>query len=242
MLVVEGPNDRNTLRGLLPGVTIFPADGRRNALEQSRRLYEWSAEKWACVVDLDFDDEVAEYDLGKHLHPYHGADLEAMLITLGVLHDLLSHLGSDDKITREGGPDAVVNLLCGVVTGIASLRERNASEGWGLPFDEVPIEGKIDRRTLQLNVRGYCTALRPRSGSVELSLLIETMNGQPGGANKFSGKDVIAAAAVALRNRVGSLSKDQASVEVLLSALRASCTWRLSRSEWLSQLKSILEA
>lgn len=242
VLVVEGVSDRTTLQPVLPGVSIFPAGNRRVALDESHLLHQRGTTRWACIVDLDFDDEVASYDLGGHLHPYVGADLEAMLVMLGVLHDLIEHLGSEDKIAREGGIDAVVNQACKTIFGIACLRKENAANGWGLPFDTVPIEGKIDLRTLQFNVRGYCTALRPRTAIVDLQTLIEIATQEQGDEFHFSGKDVVAAVSVALRRRVGSLKKEQVNVEVLEASLRAASAWRLSTADWLSQLKTILQS
>lgn len=231
------------MRSIFPEASIFPAGGRKNALEESLQLHEWDLDRWACVVDTDLDNELEKFDLGSRLHPYLSADLEAMLITLGVLHDLLEHFGSQDKVTREGGVDSVVPLLRTVVAGVSNLRRKNASEGWGVPFDKIPLEGKIDRRTLQLHVSGYCAALKGAADvSVGLDVLIATIEAGLDDVEHFSGEDVVAAMSVALRSRVGSLSKEQASVAVLLRALRMGGAWRLSKSEWTSQLQSILQA
>lgn len=241
VLVVEGPDDRTTLGKIFPGVAIFPAAGRKNALEESQRLLEWSFQRWACVVDRDFDGVVASYNLGSHLHSYQGADLEGMLILLGVLHDLLEHFGSSAKIAHEGGIDHLVKALRDEVAGVANLRTRNAAESWGLPFDRVPLESKIDRRSMQLNIHGYCAALKGRDVPVKLSTLIEAANGRLDDPDHFSGKDVVAATAVALRSRCGSLPKAQADREILLTALRASSAWRLNSSDWVGKLQSVLK-
>lgn len=244
ILIVEGPSDSATLRRLLPGVSIFPASGRNNALGESSQVHDWNFDRWACVVDRDFDDVLTGYSFGIRLHPYDGADLEAMLVSLGVLGDMVEHFGSEAKIAREGGIEEVVELLCGAVAGVANLRRRNATSGWGLPFDAVAIEEKIDRSNLQLNVRGYCTALRAGvADTVSLQELIDTANDDPlDSGTRFGGKDAVAVLAVALRKRIGSLTKEQVSMKVLLPALRASGTWRLGRSEWLSVLEHALDS
>ncbi|MEQ8837787.1 MAG: hypothetical protein RID07_13360, partial [Lacipirellulaceae bacterium] len=107
ILIVEGPDDLHLLRGHLPDVAIFPADGRRNVVRATETLRASSVCGIRGLIDADFE---AIPDEGWVL-TYEARDLEGMLIRLGVLSNLLEHAGSSEKIATEGGAETVVGRL-----------------------------------------------------------------------------------------------------------------------------------
>jgi hypothetical protein len=242
LILVEGPDDLLTLRPVLMGVDIFPANGKKNALAASVTLAEWKVERFACVVDQDLEGQSGPPELGDRYHPYLEADLEAMLIVMGVLEHLLSHEGSTEKLQRLGGAGPLVETLCRNVGAVTRLRQENATRNWGLSFDEVDLASKINRDTLELKVTSYCSALwRTRStDEVTLGTLLDVAKKDPIGPNKFRGKDVMAVASVALRSKAGTLSHAATSEKIESAHLRSSSGLHLSKSEWLHGLRDVI--
>src|SRR5690606_2239300 len=91
--------------------------------------------------------------------PYDGRDLEAMLVDLGVLAEVLDSFGSAQKIDALGGVEALVEMCRTAAFPVARLRLASRREGWSVRFDAVDLTRKIDRSTLRLDIRGYCMAL-----------------------------------------------------------------------------------
>lgn len=243
ILVVEGDGDRLTLADLLEGVDIFIAGNRPTALRESKQLAAWSFDRFACVVDRDFDLDLEDTGpLDERLHPYEEPDLEAMLIANGALASLLEHLGSTQKLTGRGGATAVVLQLCASMRAIASLRRENAVNGWGLAFDRVDLASKIDRRTLSLNVARYCQALSATTQhSVSTQQLIEVAT-RADRSLGVRGKDVVAAAGVALRQAVGSLPSAACTEDALSCTLRFGGARFLRECNWTSDLRAVIAA
>lgn len=242
VLIVEGTEDYLVLRSHLPGVEIFPADGKPNVIDAARTLQSWAVERFLCVTDPDFDSAEEIEDISSVHHPYRGRDLEAMLIAMGVLATVLEHQGSARKIAALGGPDALIHELKTCVAPVTALRRKNASEGWGLAFDKVDMAGKIDRDRLRLRSANYCAALLQASTSTISSSAVLAEAEHAENLADYRGKDVMVAAGVALRKRAGTLPQ-AATVESILSAqLRSSCGLALSKSEWLAELLQRVDA
>ena len=91
ILIVEGAADRLVLRPHLPGVEIFPADGRTNAVSASIQLLAWSLPCFACVTDRDFTEDPRVDEIEEVHHPYDEVDCYAMLIELGALTLVIEH-------------------------------------------------------------------------------------------------------------------------------------------------------
>ncbi|WP_382304510.1 hypothetical protein [Herbiconiux sp. UC225_62] len=241
VLLVEGPDDLNVLRQHLPGVSIFPADGKANALRAVRSLQAWNIEDVLAVVDRDFDDPSQTQDIEGRLHPYARRDLEGMLIGLGVLAHVLEHQGSAAKLTACGGSEALVARLEEIAAPLTSLRDHNARHNYGLSFDGTDFVGKVDLRTLDFRMQAYCAALISRSETeVQIDTLVQAAATAVADDLGPRGKDVIALAGVALRRVAGSLAHAAVDEPVLTGQLHSSAGFLLSKDEWLSELKDRL--
>lgn len=242
ILIVEGESDFLVLRPLLPEVEIFPADGKNNVVDTARTLISWNIDKFVCITDDDFDDGALISDLDHVHHPYCGTDMEAMLISLGVLASMLEHIGSTVKLTKLGGASKLVDDLIAHVAPVTALREVSSRRAWGLPFDEVPIASKIHKTTLVLNIESYCDALRRQMDEpIEYQVLVKTARDHSYSASAFRGKDVVAAAGVALRKTAGNLPHAAADPDCLCAQLHSSSAFALSKSEWYEELRGRLE-
>lgn len=116
--------------------------------------------KFIGITDEDFDDPAAISDVSDVNYPYAEADLESMLIELGVLEEVLGHMGSEEKIANRGGISAVLRDLKRSISPVSLLRRENSRNSWGIPFDSVDLaKKKIDHNNLILDIKGYCSAL-----------------------------------------------------------------------------------
>lgn len=241
VMVVEGPADARLLSPLLPQVVVFPVSGKANAISVTNQLREWDVENFLTLTDRDFDDK-SVYTPHENYHiQYAGADMESMLVELGVLADVLDNLGSSSKIAAAGGSANVVAVCVDQARLIGRLRQKSRDENWGLNFDGVDVADKTERGDLGLDIRAYCRALRacseeslvPQEGDMHKTLA-------EGGTDIYRGKDAIAVASVALRKKAGSLSKAACSPDLISSVVRSSATYRLSTSDWYRFLVSRL--
>ncbi|WP_141725285.1 hypothetical protein [Micromonospora pallida] len=209
---------------------------------------------FACIVDRDFSNDLEEYESGPlPLHPYENADLEAMLTRMNAFRALLLELGSEDKIVYMGGAEAVTCILQDIVAPITRLRAANAAMGWGLAFDKVDLADKIDIRTLSLNLDGYCSALiskNPDPPPKQVLLSFATGRAKlpyepkcPRGSNPYyRGRDLLAAAGVALRKKIGSCDKSTTGSEHLARILRAIGCQQFANSTWSEELQELLSS
>lgn len=240
IVLVEGIDDYNVLRPHLEDVAIFPLDGRPAVLSTAESLASWAVERFIAVIDRDFEAPGTNELLDAHLAPYDGIDLEAMLIGLGVLKEVLQHHASHAKLDAEGGAEQVANRLVKATQPVAALREYNASNQSGLRFDAVELAAKYDKDTLQLNVRSYATALVAASDTaLSVAEVVSIMQAERNSL-ETSGKDVLCVAGVAMRKLIATLPLAACSGELLGAHLRSSAAFLLSRSEWLHTLRNRL--
>lgn len=242
ILIVEGPDDILVLREHLPGEIIFAADGKRNALRAMDSFSDWGIVGVRAVLDADFDEPYGGRDDPRILL-YEGRDLEAMLILLGVLANVLDHQGSAAKIDRLGGARELCDQLISEAHAVAELRAANHKQAWGLRFDGVDIATKADRRTLKVDLHRLVAALIQASEtdvtSAEVLMFVkgDTLDGRGP-----RGKDVLALAGLALRHRAGSLPVAATVVEVISGQLRSSAGMLVERSAWFSSLQASIRA
>lgn len=244
VLIVEGIKDRLILGELMPEREFFPAGTRSAVLDAVSQLHSLGQCLFVAVYDRDFDHPPPPYGSGvdAHLLPYDERDLEGMLIDLGGLARLLLYKGSQDKLEARGGAGPFVQELAQVILPVTRLRAANAADAMGLPFDEVPLEGKIQQKDLILPILPYCSALAGASqGSVGAAQLIDIAS-----TSDISlaprGKDVVAVASVALRSRVGSLPKAASDPTLLAADLLSTSQMLLHESAWFGRLADLLVA
>lgn len=234
VLIVEGKDDELVLADHLEGVRIFRSDGRPNAVSATQDLVKWEIEKFACVVDADFEDP-REHETRDHLILYERRDLEGMLISLGVLTKVLAHLGSERKLVRAGGAAAAVSMILQIVEPVTALREVNARDHLGIAFDQVDLAKKIDKNSVQLNLSSYCAALAATTSATKQQI----QNASTVRATSTlgpRGKDVLVAVGVALRKRLGSHTLAATAEEVLVANLHSSSAYALAKCEWMDNL------
>lgn len=97
------------------------------------------------------------------IHPYENADLEAMLAISKTGVDLISELGSSDKIEKFGGEAAVISRILELVAPVTRLRRASIENDWRLAFDAVDLSAKIDKKRMKLKLQSYCISLHRES-------------------------------------------------------------------------------
>ncbi|MEU4472925.1 DUF4435 domain-containing protein [Micromonospora sp. NPDC023888] len=253
VIVVEGPSDQRVLDEAMPNAyPIFPAGNRSVALSTAKQLNEWGMRAFCCVVDRDFDSEVALVEAaGVPVHAYENADLEAMLSKTDGLRRLVEELGSSEKLQKIGGLSALRKILEEIVVPLSRLRSANSQQSWGLPFDDVDLASKISFRDLAFNLQGYCAALsQKRGGRPAARTLIQVAQGSDkairqlscprGSTPYYRGKDLMAALGVSLRSIAGTSDKALTEGEHLTRVLRAVSAPYVVRTPWLSELHALL--
>lgn len=244
ILLTEGPSDVLILRPHLHGVSFFPVNGKNNVFACLLSIQQWNLTGVIGVTDRDFegDGQVAAEIQDSHMH-YMERDLEYMLVQIGVLSTVIEHLGSEEKLNRLGGPQELIAKLLETVKPITRLRMKSRKSGWALAFDSVDLSGKLDQKTLELKISGYCAALgriEPCSASVAEIVSAANDDSLDDGYGP-RGRDLIVAAGVALRHLAGTLKQAAVSEQVLAAHVHSSSGLALSRSDWLRELKSLLE-
>lgn len=245
VLLVEGPDDQKLLAEHIPNVQIFPCGGRSAVLGAVAHLSQWEFDRYACVVDRDFDWDVSLENEIPCL-PYLMRDLEAMLIYLGCLIPIVENMATKCKLAKRGGSDAVIEKVMGILQPVSNLRSVNVREGWGLPFGEVKLGGFIDKDDLVFKVRDYCHVLAQKSLGKKVGVDEEVLVrfAESGKCDDFGprGKDVAVVVGIALRHYVGNCSRGEVSGEKLCRILRLTGRLELSQSHWLEELKKLLES
>lgn len=245
-VIVEGPSDARILKRAFrdEDIAYFPANTRSLALEAAETLEKWGESSFACVVDRDFDDAVTEIE--KHLssvHPYENADMEAMLSVSQAGIDLLLEIGSSEKIGKMGGVEKVALQLMSLLRPVTRLRRANVENGWGLAFDKVDLASKVDKKTMTLKVRPYCSAIFDKSESspnvsvlVEYASGVQELSGEPacprGSHPYFRGRDFLLVLGVALCGYCGTKRAQSVTQDSLESSLRLAGAEELRTSQW----------
>lgn len=242
VLIVEGSDDLLVLRAHVERVTLFAADGKPKALAAVRALNHMGEVGVRAIVDADFDDE-PDHDLHGMVHTYEGRDLEAMLISLGVLQHLLEHLGSASKLSAVGGPSAAAQLVLDSALPLAGMRYANRVNGWSLRFDAVDPTSKANKTTLTLDTRRYAASLLSVSESRAIADDVVAASAQvPPDGRGPRGKDVAAFAGLSLRTKFASLSHTAVGEELIAAQIRSSGGLALAHSRWLSSIRESLAA
>lgn len=244
--IVEGQSDERILTRAFNDTEVmyFQAGTRKVALEAAVQLADWRQDYFVCVVDRDFDDEVADLH-GRYpiLHPYENADLEAMLVVSKVGADLIAEFGSAQKIAARGGISGILGKLYEMLDPVTRLRRANAENGWGISFDDVDLGSKIDKRSMVLRLQPYCAALSDTShGSPGQAVLYDYATGAksvskyptcPRGSQPyFRGRDFLVLLGAALSGYCGSRKPQSVEFEGLAASLRLAGAEQLRTGQW----------
>ncbi|MFB8386915.1 hypothetical protein ACFC3F_07225 [Microbacterium sp. NPDC055910] len=242
VLIVEGPDDLLTLRAHLDRVTMFAADGKPKALTAVRALKAWGQVGVRAIVDADFDDE-PDAELEGIVHTYEQRDLEAMLVSLGVLAHLLEHLASSTKLSAVGGAEAAAQTVIDSAGPLAGIRHASRVNDWGLRFDAIDPTAKANKVTLTLDVRRYAASLLSASDcAVAVADVVLASAHPPPDGRGSRGKDIAAFAGLSLRAKFASLSHTAVGMELIAAQIRSSGGFALAQSQWLLTVRESLAA
>ncbi|MEU5314567.1 hypothetical protein [Streptomyces sp. NPDC021562] len=255
VVILEGPSDKRILQRSFQDqhVSYFVAGTRNVALDTAAQLADWGEGYFTCVVDRDFDDVVAEaVSKNSSVHPYENADLEAMLAVSKTGIDLISELGSLDKIERCGGEAAIVSRLLELVTPVTRLRRASFENDWRLAFDAVDLAAKIDKKEMKLKLQSYCISLHGASRRSPGPAILEKyavgalpLRQEPscprGSTPYFRGRDFLAVLSVALCAFCGSKRAQTVLPDSLEEALRLAGAYELRTTAWGAELLSLLQ-
>lgn len=243
VLLVEGPSDQRVLSNVIEDASWFPLASKSNVLEALDELVRRNVDGVLGIVDRDFDfqsKDCSSISRSRRLY-YERRDLESMLVGMGTLSGIMANCGSAAKIDTLGGADRLVSKLIEAVMPIANLRSKNELNRWGLNFDKVAIDRFIDKRSLHFKVTSYCASLyRTSDESPSVGELEIIAQGPALDEYGPRGKDIIAAAGVALRSVAGSLEKSATSESLLTSILHAASGLNLSASQWVRELQTFI--
>jgi hypothetical protein len=231
ILVIEGESDERFIERLAPGRWAFFRAGTRNVVISTvEEVTSLEVERVAGLIDQDFDGIVSKLGgRGLPIFSYDNADVESYLFMTPASTYLIEELASAGKLGTYGGPDAVRRVAISVAHEIAALRISNATNGWGLPFDNVDLAKKVDRNTLSLKRTSYCQALtenlREAVHHTYLCDIIEDHLDSIARLQKppyFRGKDALAVVGVALKSKIGNADSGVTGFEHLAGVLRLS--------------------
>jgi len=241
ILLVEGRADKILLEDLLSKeVYIVDAGTRKLVVQYCQALLNWNLDRFMCVFDHDFE-EPEELQLG-HLEqrcfPYEGRDLEMMLVSLGALEKVITRYGSPDKVQKLGGARTLANLIVESVRPVARLRQANADNHWGLPFDSVPLLKRLEFTDGRIQLKeGYADALLSHTDSgVRRDQLEQALREPLDSELGPNGKDVAAAAGFIL-HKLGSLDAASATTELITKNLHSCGAMPLKLSPWFKELE-----
>ncbi|MFJ1251083.1 hypothetical protein ACGILS_29610 [Streptomyces albidoflavus] len=255
VVILEGPSDKRVLQRSFhdQNVSYFVAGTRNVALDAATQLADWGEEYFTCVVDRDFDDVVAEAaSSNSSIHPYENADLEAMLAISKTGVDLISELGSSDKIEKCGGEAAVISKILELVAPVTRLRRASIENDWRLAFDAVDLSAKIDKKRMKLKLQSYCISLHRESRRSPGPAVLEKyavgdvpLKREPscpcGSSPYFRGRDFLAVLSVALCAFCGSKRAQTVLPDSLEEALRLAGAYELRTTAWGAELLSLLQ-
>lgn len=251
IVVVEGPSDQRLIQDLEgDSVTTFVAGTRSAVLITAEGTVALGVKRVACLVDRDFDDEVATAEAaGLPVLAWDGADLEDMLLDSPAGARVIEELSSDTKLQLAGGAVAILDRARSQLLPLARLRRANAQHSWYLTFDAVDLTKKIERSSLELQVTSLCSALATRDCGAAATDIHEAARSHPASTCPRSarylirGKDICAFLAVALRSVLGDWSRGGVSPEAIAGGLRAAfrSDW-MRQTDWYAEYSFLLEA
>jgi Protein of unknown function (DUF4435) len=247
ILVVEGASDERFVQRLAPDRwALFRAGTRNVVISTIEDLVALNIGRTAGLIDQDFDSIVSDIQSrGLPVYWFENADIEGFLFMTSALDDLVNELASEPKLSTYGGVDAVRKVAVSVALQVAALRICNAVSGWGVPFDEVDLSKKLDRRDLSLKRIPYCQALaRACQNVVDCATLHSSLEAQLGQSHEafFRGKDALAVVGVLLKSKIGNCGSDTTASDHLACVLRLSAPSRLIELPPFSEIASHIDA
>jgi len=218
LLVVEGPSDKRLINRVSnKRWAVFPAGTRNNVASVVRDADALNLSRVAGLIDRDFDSHYDESkSAGLQIFTYEEADLEAVLVRGPWFEGIVDELGSEDKIRDAGGASSLRPIVIGIAGVIGIVRRENARRGWGLDFERLEFEKKVDAKSLQLAVPRLADAIAGKlddsqSRVLVRELLADASDCEDRGPASFRGRDALEVVGVAFRRVYGntpSLSGD----------------------------------
>jgi hypothetical protein len=226
-VVIEGPTDAVVLSRAygLDERRFFRAGGRGNVIRCAEFAVAQRLGGVVCVADRDYEPAEEGYPECDMLVFYDHADLEAMLVNTDVLTRFVAEWASQKKLEAVGGSEGVRGVLYECMRPLAALRSMNERNGLRLRFDELPLHDVIEKQAVRLKMQAVVLRLAA-SGDCSVERLQAATEGDVPRCPHTNGllvkgRDLLAALEVALRQRVGSLSKQQVKDRFAERSMRA---------------------
>lgn len=235
VLIVEGGDDVEVLQPHLNGVDMFPAGGRPTVVRTAEELNRQNDTDFLCVVDQDFMGVTCSGAVAARMMTYDGADLEAMLIDLGVLHRVARHYASQPRGRVGGRVEAAIEAARQGARLVGNLRSFAVRNGLAIRFSEVDLGAFVDRATLELDLAALSHALISKS-NVPVSVRDLHAAAQLD-CGMYSGKDLLSILGVAFRRVLSTRPAAQCTIDVLLPMLHSGAEARLGSSPWMQRLQ-----
>ena len=246
----EGEPDRLVFERTVSrqGATCFVLGPRYLVLEVASTLHEWGLDRAVCIVDRDFDDVVAQFEVrGVPIAAYDGGDLEHMLWESSALDDLLEQAGNRRKVQSEGGVNRVREMIAPCVATLAAIRVANAEGEWGLNFRNLNLARLIDQATLTIKRQALCDAVHHAGAHVKKRDVYEAADAgrlkpcPQTGEPRIRGKDAVGVLSAALRRRIGSATAQQSAPDRLAEMLRLAATSdAVAKTVWRQTIRDLI--
>lgn len=204
VVIAEGSDDRKLLGRVIPRYQILPAGGRRRLLEAYEAVGAAEAERILFVADCDYDVPAGTLRGHPNLVLTDNPDVEADLVGLGVVRELVSQLVpaasvGDDELERL--TTAVQEQAVELAQAIGRLRHAARVNAIDLKFDGLELIHFRQQATKVVVSEELIRVVRQRSGAFQyteqdLSHLRELA---PTGLKVCNGHDLLQAVAVVLR-------------------------------------------
>jgi hypothetical protein len=173
VVFVEGPTDMTIFEDFLPrdrfrvihGVNKDIALGALAVIDSFDDIGQDRKRRVLAIVDADFDRPLNIIGHPRAFLTDHH-DLEMMMIWSTGFDRLLRQYGSDEKLVRFGGVDAVRVKLLEVGKFLGAMRLFAKKSQIALDFKNVKYETYLEKRTLNVNRLGLCQGMYGANRSV----------------------------------------------------------------------------
>lgn len=230
VLLLEGDNDVKFFRRFTEDsqMPIIPAWGKENVLDAVGILEsDGSVQGFLGIVDADFGHVDGSLPASRNVVVTDDHDVEMMIVKTKAFGAVLSEMGSKHKVDRFPTQHSIRYELMQKALFIGHLRHLSLTDDLNLRFEGLRYERFVDRDSLEIDVdemirRIFELTRNPELGAEEtrdrLLELVEDAECDP--YQICCGHDYVAIFGIALRNALGSQSKEAAKPANLGIALR----------------------
>lgn len=230
VLLLEGDNDEKFFSKFVkdPEMQIFSAEGKENVLHVVEKLeLEGIVQGFLGIVDADFGHVDGSLPTSQNVVVTDDHDVEMMIIRTKAFDEVLSEMGSEEKICefpdRERG---IRDTLMQKTQVVGHLRHLSVKDGLHLRFEGLRYERVVNRNSLEIDIDGIIRRVFEKKTSnlkdedIRDRLLELVEDGSDDPYQICCGHDFVAIFGIALRSVIGTKSRQTTTPEVLGSMLR----------------------